>query len=244
MRSYHHYCGLARALDVVGERWTLLIVRELLNGPRGYNQLLDGLPGIATNLLADRLRSLDQTGIASRLDNGLYELTPWGLALRDTIYALGRWAGPLMAKPRSEDHFQTPWLHHMVIARFDGHDPERRDLTVELSTNDDVFTLVSKNGRVHLTPGRTSTPDVILSGPTEPVVGLLLSRITATQAKSSGVTTRGATRLLNRLRPRGERRAEVPAETRIDNRPPRGAAIARGGDRIGSSADVQPVRER
>ncbi len=204
MRSYRHYCGLARALDVVGERWTLLIVRELLDGSRGYNELLEGLPGIATNLLADRLRSLDEAGVLRHLDDGRYELTPWGQDLRDAIYALGRWAGPLMAQPRGDDHFQTRWLHHMVIARFDGHDPARQDLIVELSSNGDAFTLVSDAGRVHLTPGRTAEPDVVLAGPTEPTVGLLLGRISATTAVANGVTIRGSARKLRGLRPRGE----------------------------------------
>ena len=74
MRSYRQYCGLARALDVIGERWSLLIVRELLDGPRRYNELLEGLPGIATNLLTDRLRNLEADGVLRRLDDGRYAL--------------------------------------------------------------------------------------------------------------------------------------------------------------------------
>jgi DNA-binding HxlR family transcriptional regulator len=205
VRSYKQFCGLARALDVIGERWTLLVVRELINGPKGYNQLLTGLPGIATNLLADRLRSLQDAGVLERLDDGRYELTDWGYELRDTIYALGRWAGPLMAQPRGDDHFQTAWLHHMVIARFDGHDPDRTDLTVELCTDDEIFTLESIDGIVALTPGRSPDPDIILTGPTEPVVACLLGRITATQAQHAGVTIRGPASKLRGLRPRGER---------------------------------------
>ena len=204
VRTYKQFCGLARALDVIGERWTLLLVRELLDGPKGYNELLDGLPGIATNLLADRLRSLTDAGVLERRTDKRYELTEWGSELRDAVYALGRWAGPLMARPRGDDHFQTSWLHHMVIARFDGHDPQRRDLTVELSTEDDVFTLESRDGRVRLTAGRAPDPDVILTGPTEPVVSTLLGRITSDQARTSGVTIRGPVQKLRNLRPRGE----------------------------------------
>ncbi|MEO7555804.1 MAG: helix-turn-helix domain-containing protein [Acidimicrobiales bacterium] len=205
MRSYRQFCGLARALDVVGERWTMLIVRELLDGPRGYNQLLDGLPGVATNLLADRLRHLDQTGVVKRRDDGRYELTPWGHELREAVYALGRWAGPLMAQPRDEDHYRPGWVRHMVAARFDGYDPERQDMVVELSTDDDTVTLESQSGRVHLRSGRAPDPDVILSGPIEAVVGLLLGRIDDALAAERGVTTRGATHVLAGLRPRGER---------------------------------------
>lgn len=204
MRSYKQFCGLARALDVVGERWTLLIVRELLEGPKGYNQLLDGLPGIATNLLAERLRSLADAGVVARRDDGRYELTPWGRELREAVYALGRWAGPLMARPRGDDHFRPAWLHHMVVARFDGHDPERADLTVELCTGDEVRTLESRGGRVTLTDGRAANPDVVLTGPTEPVVAYLLGRITAEAARAAGVTVRGPGERLRGLRPRGE----------------------------------------
>jgi DNA-binding HxlR family transcriptional regulator len=204
MRSYKQFCGLARALDVVGERWTLLIVRELLAGPRGYNQLLAGLPGISTNLLADRLRSLDEANVLNRLDDGRYELTPWGCDLREVVYALGRWAGPLMAQPRGDDHFQASWLHHMVIARFEGHDPDRVDLTVELCVEDEVFTLDSSDGHVTLTLGRATEPDIILIGDTEPVVGCLLGRISVEQAAKAGVAVRGQANRLRGLRPRGE----------------------------------------
>lgn len=204
VRTYKQFCGLARALDVVGERWTLLTVRELLDGPRGYNQLLEGLPGIATNLLADRLRKLADEGVVTHLADGRYELTAWGDGLRDAVYALGRWAGPLMAKPRGDDHFQMPWLNHMVIARFDGHDPDRVNLTVELVVEDLVFTLESLDGYVRLSEGRTTEPDIILTGPTEPVVAYLLGRIDTRTAEATGVSVRGPGSKLRNLRPRGE----------------------------------------
>ena len=205
MRSYKQFCGLARALDVVGERWTLLIVRELLGGPRGYNQLLEGLPGIATNLLADRLRSLVDEGVLTRLIDGRYELTEWGYGLREAVYALGRWAGPLMEAPRGDDHFHLSWLQHMVVARFDGHDPNRVNLTVELAVESEVFTLRSLDGDVRLSAGRMPEPDVVLTGPTEPVVAYLLGRIDTPTAKAAGVSVRGAGSKLRGLRPRGER---------------------------------------
>ncbi len=75
-----------------------------------------------------------------------------------------------MARPRGDDHFQLAWLHHMVIARFDGHDPERAHLTVELCTDGEAFTLQSRAGLVRLVEGRVAEPDIILTGPTEPVV--------------------------------------------------------------------------
>src|SRR5918996_4677686 len=96
-RRYDQYCALARALDVVGERWTLLLVRELLLGPRRYTDLLGGLPGIGTNLLADRLRYLEQVGLVRRrvlpppAGSTVYELTELGRELEPTVFALGRW---------------------------------------------------------------------------------------------------------------------------------------------------------
>lgn len=209
MRSYGHYCGLARALDVIGERWSLLIIRELLEGPRRYNELMEGLPGIATNLLVDRLRRLEDDGVVRRFDDGRYALTPWGEDLHEVVYALGRWAGPLMARPRGDDHFRPNWMRHMVIARFEGVDPERRDLTVELRCDGaPALTLVSSRGQVHLSSGGRADPDVTLTGPTEPVVGLLLGRISRSTAESRGVTVKGDVRRLRGLRPRGERSGE------------------------------------
>ncbi len=207
MRSYGQYCGLARALDVVGERWSLLVVRELLDGPRGYNELLGGLPGIATNLLIERLRSLEAGGVVHRLDDGRYALTPWGQDLHEAIYALGRWAGPLMARPRGQDHFRPNWIRHMVVARFEGIDPLRKDMTVELRSGDQPpITLISAGGEVHLATGRAAKPDVVLAGPDEAVIGLLLGRIGRAEAESRGVTATGNVRGLSGLRPRGERR--------------------------------------
>lgn len=206
MRSYGQYCGLARALDVVGERWSLLVVRELLEGPRRYNELLAGLPGIATNLLAERLRSLEADSVVCRHEDGRYALTPWGEDLHEVVYALGRWAGPLMARPRGHDEFRPQWMRHMVIARFEGVDPLRRDLTVELRCEGEPMTLISTGGRVRLAPGPAPGADVTIAGPTDAAVGLLLGRISRSEAEARGVTATGQVRRLRGLRPRGERR--------------------------------------
>jgi DNA-binding HxlR family transcriptional regulator len=205
MKRYGHYCGLARALDVVGERWSLLVVRELLEGPRRYGELLGGLPGIATNLLVERLRSLQADGVVEHLDDGRYALTPWGEDLHEAVYALGRWAGPLMAMPRGDDHFRPSWMRHMVIARFEGVDPKRTDVVVEMRCDDEPVTLISSAGRVHIAPGTSRSPDVVLAGEPEPVVALLLGRIDRSEAERRGVRASGDLRRLRGLRPRGER---------------------------------------
>src|SRR5438128_7232990 len=105
MRSYGEYCSLAKALDVIGERWTLLIVRELaLKGACRYTDLRNGLPGIASNLLADRLRELEKAGVITREDapppiaTTLFRLTPRGEQLRPALDALMRWGLPLMSE--------------------------------------------------------------------------------------------------------------------------------------------------
>lgn len=112
-RSYGQFCALARALDVVGDRWNLLIVRELLAGPQRYGELKSSLAGIASNLLAERLRSLEQNGVVERRmsDRGVaYALTPWGAELREAMEALGRWGVPLLESGRGDDAFQPRWL--------------------------------------------------------------------------------------------------------------------------------------
>src|SRR6476659_8952064 len=104
MRSYTQFCSLAKALDVVGERWTLLIVRELmLRGPSRYTDIRDGLPGIATNLLADRLRQLERAGVVYREEapppvaTTLFGLTPRGEQLQRVVDELMVWGLPYMA---------------------------------------------------------------------------------------------------------------------------------------------------
>ncbi|MBO0821305.1 MAG: helix-turn-helix transcriptional regulator, partial [Nocardiopsaceae bacterium] len=114
-RSYGQYCGLSRALDVIGDRWNLLIVRELLAGPARYGRLLEGLPGLATNLLAGRLRALEAAGIVERRlseqpNAVLYALTPWGAGLREPIESLVRWSVPLMVRGPEGDIFRPHWI--------------------------------------------------------------------------------------------------------------------------------------
>ncbi|MET9489502.1 helix-turn-helix domain-containing protein [Nocardia sp. NPDC006630] len=124
MRSYGQYCGLARSLEVVGDRWNLLIVRQLLIAPARYRDLIDGLPGIATNLLADRLRDLETSGVIERRLAGAgsvveYALTPWGAELRRPIESLIRWSTPLMLRGPEGDSFRPEWLALAVPALLD-----------------------------------------------------------------------------------------------------------------------------
>jgi DNA-binding HxlR family transcriptional regulator len=202
MRSYKQYCGLARGLDVVGDRWALLIVRELLEGPRRYNELLDGLPGIATNLLAERLRALEDDGVLIRKEDHTYALTEWGLGLHDAVYALGRWARPLMGRMARDDEFRSHWLSHPIHLLYEGVDRSRPRLTVEVNTGESPMTIESAAGRVKVVPGRAASPDLVLSGPPDGVVGLLAGLLDRGAAAKRGVNVEGDVRRLARLRPR------------------------------------------
>lgn len=112
-RAYGQYCAVARALDIVGDRWNLLIVRDLLPGPLRFTELRTSLGGPASNLLTARLRDLEAHGVVVRTltDHGpAYALTPWGQELRDPMEALGRWGAPLLARGRGGDAFRPRWL--------------------------------------------------------------------------------------------------------------------------------------
>ncbi len=137
-RSYGQYCGLARALDIVGDRWNLLLVRELLIRPARYGELAASLPGIASNLLADRLRELVGAGVVERRlspgGNGVvYALTPWGADLRDAVNALIRWSTPLMKPGPGGDVFQPQWLAVALQALLSGR-TSRAPITVGVET--------------------------------------------------------------------------------------------------------------
>ncbi len=201
MRSYQQYCAIAKALDVVGDRWSLLVVRELLAGPRKYGQLLDGLPGIATNLLAERLRQLSAAGVVERRVDGGYELTSWGEGLAEPIYALARWAAPLMGPKASDEAFRSHWLRHPVRTIYGEADPRRPRLTVEVRAGGPAMTIESAGGVVDVRPGPPARPDLVLAGPPDGILGLLAGRIDAPVAEEMGVTILGDVRKLRRLRP-------------------------------------------
>jgi DNA-binding HxlR family transcriptional regulator len=199
MKMYGQYCAIARGLDVVGDRWTLLIVRELLTGPCRYADLQEGLPGIASNLLADRLRHLEQNGVVDRDSRGAYKLTKWGQGLAEPVYALARWAGPLMAE-RAGDEYRSTWLVPAVAAIFEGVDPSRPDLTIEIQTGDTPMTIVSAGGRVQVQSGPADRADLVISGPPDGVLGLLAGALDKAAASERGVFVHGDVRRLARLR--------------------------------------------
>jgi DNA-binding HxlR family transcriptional regulator len=201
MRSYDQYCAVARALDVVGDRWTLLIVRELLIRPCRYGDLQDGLPGVATNLLAERLRNLEESGVVVRDEQGRYELTTWGKGLATPVRELVRWAAPLMNEKQSDDSFRSRWLEIPLDLMFGGSDPNRPDLEVEVRAGgEEAVTIVSRSGEVRSHSGPANTPDVVVSGPADAIIGLLAGRLDKGAAVGEGVSILGDFEQVARLR--------------------------------------------
>jgi DNA-binding HxlR family transcriptional regulator len=174
-RSYGQFCGVARALDAVGDRWSLLIVRELLVGPMRYSELVASLGGIATNLLADRLRSLEACGVLERRlgesSGVVYALTPWGGQLREPIEALIRWSTPLMATGPGGDPMQPRWLAVALPAVLRGR-TAKRPIELGIEAGGSFMTLrIDKDGpQVTLQPDKH--PDTILETEPEVVLGL------------------------------------------------------------------------
>ncbi|WBB58924.1 helix-turn-helix domain-containing protein [Streptomyces sp. WMMC500] len=200
MKSYGQYCALARGLDVIGDRWLLLIVRELLVGPRRFGELRHGLPGIASNLLSERLRAMQDNGLVVKADDR-YRLTGRGEDLREVVSAVGGWAAPLMDRMAEGDAFRGHWLALPVADLFPGVDPGRPELTVEVRCDDEPVTLRSAAGRVTMRPGRAAAPDLVLTGPPDAAFGLLAHRIDPAEARARGLAVTGDAGLLDGLRP-------------------------------------------
>jgi DNA-binding HxlR family transcriptional regulator len=143
-KRYAQYCPVAHALELVGERWALLVVRELLNGPKRYTDLAAALPGIGTNILAGRLRDLEDAGVIQKRQlpppaaARVYELTPYGEELREPLYALGRWGARSLGPPQPDDALAPGWLVNAVRATCtSGCLPDK---VFELRVEDDVVT--------------------------------------------------------------------------------------------------------
>ncbi|WP_406150023.1 winged helix-turn-helix transcriptional regulator [Streptomyces sp. NBC_01012] len=125
-RSYDQFCATARALDSVGDRWTLLIVRELLAGPRRYTDLHADLPGVSTDVLASRLKDMEQGGLVERrrlpppAAAAVYELTEHGRGLLPVLTALARWGGPALGVRRPTDAVRAHWFALPLLRALDG----------------------------------------------------------------------------------------------------------------------------
>jgi DNA-binding HxlR family transcriptional regulator len=160
-RHYDDPCGVARALDLVGERWTLLVVRELLFGPKRFSDLVRGLPGMSQNVLSQRLRELSGAGVVERRRLGppvsgqVYELTERGAALRPVVVELARWGSRLPTTSRAD--LSADALALALLTTFDGGDAE--DTRITLRLGDDAFAASVSGGRLELVRGRAERPD-------------------------------------------------------------------------------------
>ena len=206
MRSYDEYCSLAKSLDVIGDRWTLLIVRELtLRGACRYTDLRNGLPGIATNLLADRLRELEHAGVVAREDapppiaTTLFRLTPRGEQLRPVLEDLTRWGLPLMTEQRPDDAVRSHWLAWALEQMLVDRGTDASAITVQIVTGDQPIVIEIGGGAVHSRLGRVDDADVTLTGAPMPILGLLLGLRSLPDAEASGVEYEGNPAVLDRV---------------------------------------------
>jgi len=207
VRSYGQYCTLARALDVVGERWTLLITRELLlQGPCRFTDLKNGLPGIATNLLSRRLKELEDDGLITRQDapppvaTTLYALTADGLSLQPVVDALGLWGRHLMVDEHPGDVFRAHWLAYAAASFTADSDPEAAPVVVQLIAGDNSAFIEVGGGEVRSRVGRAPAPELTLEGPPRAILGLIMGMIDVGQATEAGLRITGNSDVLARLR--------------------------------------------
>lgn len=206
MRSYDEYCSVAKALDLVGDRWTLLIVRELsLRGPSRYTDLRNGLPGVATNLLADRLRDLEAGGLVAREEapppvaTTLFRLTERGAGLKPVLDELMRWGLPLMVEQRDDDAVRSHWLAGAIEVMLGDRRPGDEPATLELRLGDEPIVVAARDGELKVTLGATSDPDAALTGPARPIMGLLLGYLDQGAAEAMGVAFEGDPAVVERF---------------------------------------------
>ncbi|MGZ4311000.1 MAG: winged helix-turn-helix transcriptional regulator [Solirubrobacteraceae bacterium] len=206
MRSYAEYCAMAKSLDVVGDRWTLLIVRELaLRGACRYTDVRNGLPGIATNLLADRLRELQDAGVVMREDapppvaTTLFRLTPRGEELWPVIEALTRWGLPLMTEEHPDDAVRSHWLASALRLMLTDRRPDDPPVSVTLDTGDQPIVIEAGDGTIRTRLGPADRSDLVLTGAPRPIMGLLLGLLDLDAAAAAGVACEGDPAVLDRL---------------------------------------------
>ena len=193
-RSYNQYCGLAYALDIIGERWTLLIVRELVAGPRRFKDLIQGLPGISTNLLAERLKSLEQQGVIRHrtlpppAGSSVYELTAIGRALEQSLLELGKWGSQFVPPAPERATVLHVGSYALTLKTF--FRPERAqgiNETYELRIDNEVLQAQINNGEIRVQQGEMLRADVVFYTDMPAYLGLLAGQIEPDKAIASGM---------------------------------------------------------
>lgn len=190
-RVYGQFCGLARAMEVVGERWALLIVRDLLVGPRRFSDLRRGLPKIPTNILSTRLKELEQAGVVQRrvlprpAGSVVYELTGLGRGLEEAVLAFGRWGAQLLGDPREGEIVTTDSLIMALRTTFHPQAARGSRLGFELRFGELVLHARVDGARLVVEEGALEEADLVIEG--GPGFKPLLAReVTPAQALAEG----------------------------------------------------------
>ena len=174
-KRYEQYCPMAHALDLVGERWSLLVLRELMHGPKRYTDLADGLPGIGTNILAARLRDLERCGVIAKRTlpppaaSRVYELTDYGRELRGVMRELALWGARSLGPPTDEDELFPGWLANAIDIVLGPIAPPGRFV---FRVGDEVASLVDGVGQ----PGAVDDPDVVVEGDPQMLYHMFVDR--------------------------------------------------------------------
>ena len=204
---YQQYCGLARTLDVAGDRWTLLIVRELMPGPRRFTDLIDGLPGVSRNLLTERLRDLESDGIVTRQElpppaaRQVYELTEDGRDLAAAITPMIAWGARRMSERRPTDTFHPRWAAIAMSVLADREAAQGVRETYQFFIGGSAFHFAVDNGTVGLRDGRAEDPAVTWTTDEKTWADIAAGKLTAPAAVRTGaLTVDGDSKAANRLR--------------------------------------------
>ena len=191
-KRYEQYCPMAHALDLVGDRWALLVVRELMHGPKRYTDLVEGLPGIGTNILAARLRDLEQADVVARRTlpppaaSKVYELTDYGRELRPAMRELALWGARSLGPPTPEAGLFEGWMANAMDIVLSPRAPAGR---FEFRVGDEVASLVDGEAR----NGPAGDPDVVIEGDAVGVYHFLVDR------RAESVTVTGDRALVDAL---------------------------------------------
>jgi DNA-binding HxlR family transcriptional regulator len=190
-RTYGEACGIPRALDRVGERWALLVVRELMLGPKRFTDLKTGLAHASPNVLAQRLRELEQVGVVTRrrlpppAASQVYELTDWGRELEPVLVALGRWGARAPLDPECME--MSVDSHIVSLATlFDPGLAGEFETSLELRMGEDVFRAVVAGGEIDAQRGAPPAPDAILTLDPGTLIALIHGHISVADALASG----------------------------------------------------------
>lgn len=180
-RTYGDVCGVARALDLVGERWTLMIVRELLLGPKRFTDLRSGLPHVGPDVLTQRLKDMDAAGLVRRRTlpppaaAKVYELTDLGRRLEPVIMALGDF-GSVLTIPE-DCPMQMSFDSHILSLRTLFRPELATDMRVQLWLDDQPFAAVVAQGAFTIDRGELEDPDVTIEGPAGELIGVAHGRM-------------------------------------------------------------------